>query len=161
MAAITICSDFGAQKNKVWHSPLFPHLFLMKWWDQMPWSLFSECWAISQLFHYPLSLSSRDFLVPLHFCHKGGVICIPEVIDISPGNLDSSLCVFQPSVSHDSLTIFKLRKISCISYLVLESFQGYEFIEASASWLYSCISHFWMTHKNWWKRMIKKIIKQL
>ena len=28
------------------------------------------------------------------FCHKGGVICISEVIDISPGNLDSSLCFF-------------------------------------------------------------------
>ena len=24
----------------------------MKWWDQMPWSSFSECWALSQLFHY-------------------------------------------------------------------------------------------------------------
>ena len=30
--------------------PLFPHLFPMKWWDQMPWSLFSECWALSRLF---------------------------------------------------------------------------------------------------------------
>ena len=37
------------------------------------------------------------------FCHKGAVICISEVIDISPGNLDSSLCFFQPSVSHDVL----------------------------------------------------------
>ena len=35
------------------------------------------------------------------FCHEGGVICISEVIKISPGNLDSSLCFFQPSVSHD------------------------------------------------------------
>ena len=35
------------------------------------------------------------------FCHNGGVICISEVIDISPGNLDSSLCFFQPSISHD------------------------------------------------------------
>ena len=25
------------------------------------------------------------------FCHKGGVICISEVIDISSGNLDFSL----------------------------------------------------------------------
>ena len=25
------------------------------------------------------------------FCHKGSVICISEIIDISPGNLDSSL----------------------------------------------------------------------
>ena len=37
--------------------PLFPHLFPMKWWDWMPWSSFSECWALSQLFHSPLSLS--------------------------------------------------------------------------------------------------------
>ena len=35
--------------------------------DQMPWSSFSECWALSQLFHFSLSLSSRGFLVPLHF----------------------------------------------------------------------------------------------
>ena len=39
------------------------------------------------------------------FCHKGGVICISEVIDISPGNLDSSLCFFQSSISHDVLCI--------------------------------------------------------
>ena len=32
---------------------MFPHLFPMKWWDQMPWSSFSECWALSQLFHFP------------------------------------------------------------------------------------------------------------
>ena len=28
------------------------------------------------------------------------VICISEVIDISPGNLDSSLCFIQPGISH-------------------------------------------------------------
>ena len=38
-----------------------------KWWDQMPWSLFFECWVLSQLFHSPLSPSSRSFWVPLHF----------------------------------------------------------------------------------------------
>ena len=26
------------------------------------------------------------------FCHKAGIICISEVTDISPSNLDSSLC---------------------------------------------------------------------
>ena len=40
-------------------SALFPHLFAMKWWDQMAWSSFSECWALSQLFHSPLSLSGK------------------------------------------------------------------------------------------------------
>ena len=32
-------------------------------------------------------------------------ICISEVVDISPGNLDSSLCFLQSSVSHDILCI--------------------------------------------------------
>ena len=36
---------------------------------------------------------------------KSGVICISEVIDISPSNLDSSFCFFQPSISHDVLCI--------------------------------------------------------
>ena len=38
MAAVIICSDFWVQKNKLSQFPLFPHLFAMKWWDQMPWS---------------------------------------------------------------------------------------------------------------------------
>ena len=40
--------------------------------------------------------------------HKGGVICISEVIAISPGNLDSSLCFFQPSISHDAQSCLTL-----------------------------------------------------
>ena len=31
--------------------PLFPHLFAMKW-CQMPWSSFSECWALSDFFSH-------------------------------------------------------------------------------------------------------------
>ena len=42
---------------------------------------------------------AREFQKNINFCHKGGVICISEVIDISPGNLDSSLCYFESSVS--------------------------------------------------------------
>ena len=34
---------------------------------QMPWSSFSECWVLNQLFHPPLSLSSRGSLVLLCF----------------------------------------------------------------------------------------------
>ena len=30
--------------------PLFLHLFALNWWNQMSWSLFSECWALSQLY---------------------------------------------------------------------------------------------------------------
>ena len=25
--------------------PLFPHLTVMKWWDQRPWSVYFECWV--------------------------------------------------------------------------------------------------------------------
>ena len=45
----------------------FLHLSAMKWWDQMPGSSFFECWVLSQLFHSPLSPSSRVSLVPLLF----------------------------------------------------------------------------------------------
>ena len=50
MAAVTIYSNFGAPQNKVCHFFQFPRLFAMKWWDRMPWSQFSECWVLSQLF---------------------------------------------------------------------------------------------------------------
>ena len=53
-----------------------------------------------------LMVESEEELKSLFtFYHKGGVICISEVIDISPGNLDSSLCFFQSSVSHDVVCI--------------------------------------------------------
>ena len=79
MAAVTIFSDFGAPKNSLTLFPLFPHLFAMKWWDQMPWSSFSECWALSQLFHSPLSLSSRGILVPLHLATDSQFLFILNV----------------------------------------------------------------------------------
>ena len=37
--------------------------------------------------------------------HKGDVICVSEVIDISLSNIDSSLCFIQLSISHDVLCI--------------------------------------------------------
>ena len=57
MAAVTICSDLGAQKNSV---SLFPPLFAMKWWDQMPWSQFFWMLSFKPTFYPPLSLWSRD-----------------------------------------------------------------------------------------------------
>ena len=53
------------------------------------------------------SLSSFTFIKRFlfTFCHKGAVICISQVIDISPSDLDSSLCFIQPSISHDVLHI--------------------------------------------------------
>ena len=67
MAPVTIHSDFGDQENKVCHCfHCFPIYLPLKWWDQMPWSSFFEYWVLSQLFHCPLSPSSRGSSVPLH-----------------------------------------------------------------------------------------------
>ena len=65
-------------------------------------------WMLSfkPTFSLSSSLSSKGSLVLHLLPFKGGVICISEVIDISPGNLDSSLCFLQPSVSHDVLCIY-------------------------------------------------------
>ena len=40
---------------------------------------------------------------------KGGVICISEVIDISPSKLDSSLCFIHPGICM-MYSIYKLNK---------------------------------------------------
>ena len=57
--------------------------------------------AFHSLFHF--YQETLQFLFA--FCCKGNVICVSEVIDIFPGNLDFSLCFIQPSVSHDVLCI--------------------------------------------------------
>ena len=54
------------RKSSLTLLPIFPHLFAIKWWDQLPWSWFLECWVLCQLFHSLLSPSSRCCLVPLH-----------------------------------------------------------------------------------------------
>ena len=35
MSLVTIHSDFGAQENSLLLLPILPHLFAMKWGDQM------------------------------------------------------------------------------------------------------------------------------
>ena len=46
-------------------------------------------------FYSPLSPSSRGSLVPLYYLPLECIICISEVVDISPSNLDSSLWFIQ------------------------------------------------------------------
>ena len=63
-------------------------------------------WMLS--FKLAFSLSYFTFIKRIFnssSCHKGGVICISEVIYISLSYLDSSLCFIQPGISHDVLCI--------------------------------------------------------
>ena len=61
--------SMGSQVGCDWATKL--NWFSMKWWNQMPWSSFFECWVLSQLFHSPLSPSSRGCLIPFHFLPLG------------------------------------------------------------------------------------------
>ena len=60
-------------------------------------------------FHSPLSLSSRDSLVLLPFLHKGGDICISEVIDTSPEILILA-CASSSPAFHMMYSAYKLSK---------------------------------------------------
>ena len=54
---------FRAQENKVCHCfSCFP--IYLPWSDGTGWSLFFECWVLSQLFHSTSSPSSRSSFVP-------------------------------------------------------------------------------------------------
>ena len=83
-------------KNKVCHCFHYFPIYL-------PWSDGTGYHDLSFL-NVELSANIFTFLFHFHqealeffftYCHKGGVICISEVIDASPGNLDSSLCFLQ------------------------------------------------------------------
>ena len=79
------------------------------------------------LFHF--HQEALQFLLAL--CHKGFVICISETIDISPGNLDSSLCFIQSSILHDVLCILNKQgdNIPALTY----SFTNLEPVHCSMS----------------------------
>ena len=66
---------------------------------------FFECWVLSQLFHSPLSPSSRGSLLPFCFLPLGWCHLHIWGIGISPSNLDSSLWFIQLGISHDAICI--------------------------------------------------------
>ena len=103
------------------------------------------------------------------FCHKGGVICIYEVIDISPRTLDSSSCFFQLSISHDVLCIagwqyialtcfFSYLEQSVVPYPVLTvaSWPAYRFLKRQVRWSGMPIS-FRIFHSWLWSTQSKAL----
>ena len=73
----------------------------------LPWSDGTRCHDLRFL---NVEFSANFFTLLFYFhqeafqflftlCHKCGIICMSELVDISPGNLDSSLCFIQPSIS--------------------------------------------------------------
>ena len=73
MVAVTIFSQWGClspflgtQENKMSWFPFFPHVFAMKWWNQMPWSQFF--WMLS--FKPAFTLSSFSLITSVQFSYS-------------------------------------------------------------------------------------------
>ena len=67
MAAVTICSDFGVPQNEICH---YFHCFPSICHEMMGLDVMILVFSMlifKPAFHSPLSLSSRDSLIPLHF----------------------------------------------------------------------------------------------
>ena len=116
MAAITICSDFGTQGNSLSLFPLFPHLFVMKWWDRMPRSRFFKCWVLGQLFHSPVFTFIKRFfssssLSALRVVSSADL----RILIFLPAMLDSSILHESPSF----LRGLNHLSIHCIRIVVL------------------------------------------
>ena len=73
--------------------------------------VFFECPVLSQPFHCPLSPSSRGSLVPCHFLHYRGIICIFEVANILPAILIPA-CASSISAFCMMYSAYKLNKQS-------------------------------------------------
>ena len=109
MAAVTICSDLGAHKNKIWHCfHCFPIYFL--------WSGGTRChdlhfWMLS--FKPTFSHSTFTFIKRLFSSSSLSAIRVMssayQVIDISPSNLDSS-CVSSSPAFLMMYSAYKLNK---------------------------------------------------
>ena len=170
-----MCSDFGAQENKVSHCFHYFPIYL-SWSDGTrchDFHSFIECCVLSQLSHSPLSLH-QEAQVPLCFCHKGVVIYISEVIDVSPGNLDSSLYFIQLGISlmqsvyklnkqGDSIqpwcTPFPIWNQSIVPCLVLTvaSWPTYRFLRRQVRWS-GIPTSFRIFHNLWWSTQSKVLV---
>ena len=121
VAIVTTCSDFGDQENTVSQCL---HCFPICHGAMGPDAMILVSWILSFKFFTLLFDFYQEALQFLFtFCHKGGIICISDIIKISPGNLDSSLCFIQPSI-YMMYSAYKLNKQGgniqawCASFLI-------------------------------------------
>ena len=90
MAAVTIHNDFGTQENKIYTAFTFSPSIFHEVMGPDAMILVFRMFNFKPAFLLSLPSSKRS-LVPLHFLHWSGIIWVSEAVDISPGNLDSSL----------------------------------------------------------------------
>ena len=92
--------------------------------------------------HSSPSLHQEALQFLLTFCHSGGVTCISEVIDVSPSNLDSSLCFSLLMIKYmltNILSSLHPYQLPCLLY------NFYEMLEMNHS--HCCFSSFASIYK--------------
>ena len=151
MGTVTICNDFGAPKIKVCH---FFHCFSICHEMMGPDAMILVFWILSfkPVFSFSsFSLIRSCFGSSLLFYHQSGIICISEVIDISPSNLDSS-CASASLAFHMMYSAYKLNKqgdniehwctpfpiwnqsvLPCL-VLTVASWPAYRFLRSQVGW---------------------------
>ena len=112
MASIIVYNDFGTQENKICHCFHFSFLFTMKWLMGLD-TMILVFWMLS--FKLAFSLSSFTFIKRLLSSSSLPAIKVVlsaylRFVDISPGNLDSSLWLVHPDWHFTWCTLHMLNK---------------------------------------------------
>ena len=122
----------------------------MKWWDQMPRSYFSECWALSQLFHSSFTFIKRLFssfslsairVVSSAFLRL--LVCLPAIlIPVCASSSPAFLMMYSAYKSNkqgDNIQPFPIWNQSVVPcpVLIVASWPAYRFRKRQVRWLYS------------------------
>ena len=145
----------------------------MKWWDQMPWSLFSECWALSQIFHSPLSLSfkrlfssSLSVIRVVSSVYLRLSIFLPAILISACASSSPALLIMYSAYRlnkqgdniqpwHTPFPIWNQSVVPC-PVLTAVSWPAYRFLKRKVRW--SGIPISWrIFHSLWWSTQAKAL----
>ena len=157
VASFTILSE-------IWHFPFFPHLFAMKWWDQMPWSFILNV-KLSQLFHSPFTFTKRLFscssLPAIRVVPSAYLRLLMFLLAVLIPACESNSTVFHVCSAYklkkqDDSTPFPICNQSIVpsSVLTVASCPAYGFLRKQVRWfgipIFSRIFHslFWSTQSK-------------
>ena len=101
----------------------------VKWWDRMPWSLFSECWALRQLFYFFLNkcIYFNQRLITLQCCIGFG---IHQHESATSGNFSTLLFHFHQESLYFFFTFCHKGGVICISgYWYVVPCQGSKYVK--------------------------------
>ena len=125
--------------------------FAMKWWDRRPWSTFSECWVLSQLFtllfHFheeALSSSSLSAIRTVSSAYLRLLIFLPGILSPACASFNPAFCMmysaYKLNKQGDNLqpwcTSFPIWNQSVVPcpVLTVASWPSYRFLRRQVRW---------------------------